>query len=119
MKHVCYHLVVFGLFVCLAAVNAQADGIVVNENHVLSVNGGTLQMNCRPLTVRAGGELRLVDGAIRLAGLNVEPGGIVHHTGGVIEDGDVDGADLADFIDAFSLADLPPFASAFGSSVCR
>jgi hypothetical protein len=34
-------------------------------------------------------------------------------------DGDVDGADLAEFINAFNLADVPSFAGEFGSQGCE
>jgi hypothetical protein len=34
-------------------------------------------------------------------------------------DGDVDGADLYEFINAFNLADVPSFAAEFGSAGCE
>ena len=119
MLHFFRLVLIFVLFVGFNGICAQADGIVIQNGANLSIAGGDLHMNCLPLTVKNGGTLSLEAGEIDLVVLTVEPGGSFDHTGGVLDDGDVDGADLVEFIDDFNVADLPAFASDFGQKVCN
>jgi hypothetical protein len=106
------------LIVCAANTCVLADGMVVQHGAALTIDGGSLYMHCQPLTVTDGGLLHLQAGRIDAVVLTIEPGGSFDHVGGIVDDGDVDGADLVEFANAFQVADLPAFASEYGQDRC-
>lgn len=107
------------LMICVTGVYALADGIIIKNGASLRINGSTLNMNCEPLTVKSGGTLTITGGNVNSANLTVESGGLFNQTGGTLDDGDVDGSDLAEFAIDFNASDLSRFASEFGKASCN